>query len=312
MPKIHFIWWGPNRGDDCTETPNDFARSFLSHEIVYWCKAEHQKSFEQDLSRRIRTRACDSVRDILGEGPGEDPFLKDIDDILYGLVEAKAFSALKDILSLIILWKHGGYYFDTTTRVASSYVLHKYAHDAGVEAATLMNALKEPPSAVRLALLDDGDTFHLPFLQTGRAIESGGDPRPALDGSKVPLVDVWAMYAPAGDTTIRLALDSYISRCNRMGLNRGGHPSNFDQLDGTQTMQGPYRDDLIGNLIIRAIYDALLTLCDGDGDRIASYCWPAVSLSETDQSIENGASKIVPSLGIAKRYTNSWRRTLLQ
>ena len=64
---------------------------------------------------------------------------------------------------------------------------------------------------------------------------------------------------------------------------------------------------LIGNLVMRALYDGLLTHCTGgDGDAITQLAWPTARLDADDQA-RTRASLVVPGLGLAKEYKNSWR-----
>jgi len=116
-------------------------------------------------------------------------------------------------------------------------------------------------------------------------------------------------------------LMSYVSRANRVGVNRSGIPSNASKI-GDEVVQGvdllrdnmrrELRNLLIGNLIIRSVYDGLLVrCCDFDGDQIPNHAWETHPLNEEDRQNANETSLIVPELGIVKTYRNTWRNQAL-
>jgi hypothetical protein len=340
MSNVHFIWWGPNGGDHCTKTPNDVARaSGKSGNVVFWCKKEHAESFRAKLDPSVEIRHCDTVRDVdpkLADGP-DALWAQGTDEALAGLHEQKAFSAIKDVLSLVVLKAHGGYYFDTTTQVADEALSEKY------KARSLAEALAETPDAPRVALIAREGQAHYPGIQTRQAILFGRDgegPEPI----GVPLVDVWAMYSPKDHPAMDLMWKSYISRYNRLTppepeaqassslhaelASDVASTSQLPHADSSQSSQacpmksldemtvndmlndrGPegLRNLLIGNLVMRSVYDGLLASCAKfDGDAVVDYSWPTEKLDKEDTD-RTRASLIVPGLGIAKEYKNSWR-----
>ncbi|MBV9231709.1 MAG: hypothetical protein JOZ18_20540, partial [Chloroflexi bacterium] len=99
----------------------------------------------------------------------------------------------------------------------------------------------------------------------------------------------------------------------RMGLYPGGEdqPLNFDLIDGNdilkQTQGGKQspRNNLIGRLIIHAVYDGLLVACcQGDSAKLSNYCWTA-KMPQDGPSPR--PSLTVPELGIDKYYRGTWR-----
>jgi hypothetical protein len=304
MATVHFIWWGPSRGDDSNKTPSDVALAFrgTQHSVKFWCKAENREEFATQLvgsTLPLTVESCSSVPEIVGEAlyATNRQLFDQAQLVLTSLDAAKAFSAIKDLISLVILYRHGGYYLDTTTF-------------PDLEAHTrLADAVGHPPDSPRMVQLSDGPaTRHVPGLQTGRSIVSGKDPRAMVDEFFVPLVDVWAMYSPPQDPTILLAIQSYVSRANRVGLYPGGEPFNFGKTMASDVLKNEDsgREELIGNLVIRAVYDGFLMVsCKGDPNKLSEFCWPTRKLED---AVENPQQvRILPALGMRKIYKNSWR-----
>ena len=302
MAIIHFIWWGPPRGDDSIKTPSDVALACRGtpHSVKFWCREEHVEEFSTLLvgsSLPLTVESCSNIREILGQTlHATNPRLFDeAQEILTYLDTARAFSAIKDLISLFVLYRHGGYYLDTTTFIDSE------------RKGSVIKALGQTYTAPRLVQLTNGAQIrHVPWLQTGRSIAFGDETRVEIDAVFVPLIDVWAMYSPETDPTILLVIESYVSRSNRMGLVPHGEPSNFDNIKGADILKNPEsgRDELIGNLIIRATYDGFIVgCCQGNADLLPQFCWR----SPETETLE----RILPALGIRKIYKNSWRNLVL-
>lgn len=322
VTTLHFIWWGPFRDGDCETTPNAMASAVGTHNIIYWCKAEHADAFRAKLHANIEVKSCDSLTRIFEGAP---PSWSDLAErCLADLATARAFSAVKDLLAMIILLKHGGLYLDTTCLLCPPPLGMKYGGSLQVTANTLKDFLDAPPGDIQYPFFGDM-MYHMPFMMTAQAIVLGSDWEAAHDSSeqvdlelfealamKVPHVDVWAVYSPPGNGALTIAIESYLSRCVRMGLDGTDQPKNFSNSKGTEVLSAPSRgrDDLIGSLIIRAVLDGLIAYIDSrDGNLILPYCLKLDTLTEDEQAANQGGVHVVPELGIIKRYSGSWRNT---
>ncbi|EPX61979.1 hypothetical protein D187_009882 [Cystobacter fuscus DSM 2262] len=322
MANIHFIWWGPVRGPECYATPNAIARySGLFHKLKFWCRAEDRQAFRQVLDTRIEIIGINKSFLQLAQNQRGLLAQKDFQDatwVLHELNRHKAFSAVKDLLSLLVLYTQGGIYLDTTTRLSAMAERMKYMGQQN-----LNKGIEQLGGEPRVVLLED-TIPHAPLLQTTQAIlfgedDSGkGSPKP-ID---VPLIDVWALYSPPGHAAFKTMLLSYVSRANRMGLNQTRTPANVFSKIGDEEVHGvdllqdregrELRNKLIGNLIIRSVYDGLLVNCSNlDGEQLANYAWPTLPLAQSDKQNPDEHSLFVPSLGIVKTYRNTWRNQVL-
>lgn len=304
MALIHFIWWGTYRGKDCVNTPNQVARNCPNHKVYFWCREAEAPIFASYLKANITVKSCSSIYEIVGQlYKGENQkWYESAQDILVYLNSVKAFSAAKDLLSIIILHTYGGYYFDTTTIITP-----------GLEN-QLNNNLETTYNAPRAVQISDTKIRHYLGIQTGKSI-MGWENREELADFlvNVILIDVWALYSPKNHPCFELILQSYVSRCNRMGLYPGGISMNFDKLPGSKIIQdGEIRDTLIGQLIIRSVYDGFLERCcytEQTGlntNNLSKFCWKAEERHPNSDWEEFGKYKVT-ALGINKIPRNSWR-----
>jgi hypothetical protein len=309
LSNVHFIWWGPCPGDEpaanlarCIGTPVAVANACPQHQIFFWCKASQLFAFAAAFAAHpdkptMAVRGVDTLSEkfhdvaMLGDNA---KWFSDADENLVTLKACNAFSACKDLLSLFILYCEGGFYLDTTTSIANADTLN----------AALTNGF-DGPRMVRIP----GGTFHQLGLQTGRAITTGTDGRVDYV-SEAPLVDVWALFSAPLNDSLELMYKSYVSRCNRMGLFPGGTTNNFDGIIGIGELdQSPgnlqYRNSLIGNLIIRSVYDGIIGVaCNGDETQIENFTWAVTGLP----SGPGLPTFSVNELGINKTYAGSWRQ----
>lgn len=312
MANIHFIWSGPPKGEISYTTPNAITKAcWESHNVHFWCQENYLHAFGHVLDSKIVIRPCTLMNDIV---PGylTHPNAKsyaEAQGILSYLIASRAFAAAKDLLSLIILHTYGGYYFDTTTFIALG----------GPE---LLSLVPDPDRPKVPQISKEAATPVQVLLQTAYSIFEGWD-RSMGTGElsddddddnvfikRVPLIDAWAMASPAGDKSFELMMMSYISRCNRMGLNPSGFPLNLDRVSGTEIMLEPPNKDrntLLGSLIIRSIYDGLIAIaCGMNETRFPNFCWKTIE--RPAEYHETLGRFYVPALGINKRYSNTWRQ----
>lgn len=312
MAKIHFIWWGPCPGDSfepkdqaqgyanlakVIATPVMVATTFTTHEVYFWCKADVSGAFTSLFAKygggTIRVTPITNIRSTgVANGDFKDAatWWDNCDENIVTLNACNAFSAIKDLLCLAILYAQGGIYLDTTTKINNT---GKFS--------SVLGALPASPYVIGLP----GEQDHQLLLQSGVAIIIGKDGKSGVTPADVPLIDVWCMNSPAKDAGILLMLLSYISRCNRMGLYPAGTSGNFRGINGKDEMGDYMRENLIGNLVIRSVYDGLLgETCGGDPRLLASHTWPATENKVTDPTT---GKYVVASLGICKFHAGSWR-----
>ncbi|WP_346882201.1 glycosyltransferase [uncultured Algibacter sp.] len=307
MAKVHFIWWGPCPATDdiaslsrCIGMPIEVANACRDHEIIFWCKPTAQFAFNEAIGDNLKggmitIKGIHSIPLLAGEDlytGDEKAWYDDAQENLQTLDALRAYSAIKDLLSLIILYKEGGFYMDTTMMIKNATALNK-----------VLSETITVPKVVQI----DGGVSHQVGLQTGISIASGTDGRVDYMPT-VPLIDVWTISSPIKNKSLELMFKSYVSRCNRMGLFPGGTTGNFYKIIGRDEMTGNYRNDLIGNLIIRSVYDGLIGVaCDGDETRITNFTRRATKIPQDQQ---NNGQYALADLGVNKFHAGTWRHVI--
>ncbi|MET0404764.1 MAG: hypothetical protein ABW123_20275 [Cystobacter sp.] len=321
MNIIHFIWCGPNKGSMCVDTANIAARVFRTHPIFFWCFQEHQASFKEDLEDRIHLKTIESLlKDPLGRFPRAQggKVRAELSDVVRVLMLQQAYSAAKDIVCLLALYNHGGYYLDTTTSIVGSAGMSAFSSQVEdfkqKENTLLTRSYTEPRFAWMRNRNGNGwNKRPIPGLQTGLSVVGGAlsyraeSPELLMDA---PIIDVWAAYSPAGDRRTELMVLSYLSRANRLGINSSGKPINFDGWNGPDELakrgKNSLRNDIIGELVIGAVMDGLLDATEGEAEPVLRFAWDAFDGWEKWRFPPDGLV-CVPELGIVKEYKNSWR-----
>jgi hypothetical protein len=307
--KIHFIWWGDPTGQFteakveyaqlATQTPNEMAEMLAENdrfEIIFWLQEAYAHRF--DLASSIRKEPSSQILEVLGRSAidFDENWRTSLQRVINSLYQHNAFSAIKDLMSLIILYAHGGYYFDTTVKVDPD------------NQHIFLNGLHEYDSPRVVGRGKGRIHYHQIGLMTANAILLGRD----VDAEDIPIlavpaIDVWAMYSPKGHESVKLMLLSYVSRCIKMGLYSGGKPTNFAGLDGNEIMlkggaKDSIRNKLIGHLIIHSVHDGLLEVCcNGKPDAMNNYLW------KTEDTSRYGAKMSLNELGILKYHAGTWR-----
>ncbi|HEY3364153.1 MAG TPA: hypothetical protein VGK74_03740 [Symbiobacteriaceae bacterium] len=313
MGKLHYIWWGPCNEKAkglATQGPLSAARQLKGHEIFFWCKSDVRDAFAE-LLPGITVKSCSSVRGIVGEDLyGADTALcDDAQGVLETLNTLKAPSACKDLVSLFILFAQGGLYLDTTSTVTDSSALAIVLSNPP-KVPTVPRVLRDPKSqsnpsnwwfhAVFPTITLKNTTFP-DSVQIITQVEK------CPDSLLVPLIDVWAIYAPAGHAAVGLMARSYVRRAQGVGL-YPGMPliSGYKRDDSAKTME-----DLIGRIIIHAAYDGLFVMLFG-GEKppkkdaevdLTGMTWEGKKVGDSDNPLRIS----VAALGIEKTYRNSWR-----
>jgi len=163
---------GPLRGPECYETPNAIADALgLGHTLRFWCRAQDPAAFKSKLDLRIKLVGVRSFLQLALSRSEvlEEAYFKQAIGVIQRLDRHKAYSAVKDLMSLLILYLHGGLYLDTTTRLSPQAERIRYGGQRDLGAATALLG-----GALRVVLLD-GLQRHAPLLQTAQAILFGND-----------------------------------------------------------------------------------------------------------------------------------------
>jgi hypothetical protein len=121
VANVHFIWWGPF-ATKAVVRPLQFAQLCPQHQVHFWCQdsATVLPAFYLALSgSTVKLRGCSSVRRIVGDAAyTADPSFARAQAVVDELDRFRANAAVKDLLTMIVLHAHGGYYFDTTVELA--------------------------------------------------------------------------------------------------------------------------------------------------------------------------------------------------
>jgi len=296
MALIHYIWWGNPRTVEhqrsASSTPNAVMRLVQgTHTVKYW---RQQCRFGAMLSLNIQQEEIVSAANILANTPMWAGRGIMIDGIVETLARYTAYSAVKDIISLLVLYSQGGYYFDTTTLLrAANHLPFRRA---------IVNH-NEPQIA--LSAVGGNYAFH-------RDDRSGDSTLLAqVVGAGAGIVnprgvDVWAMYSPVQHESLATMIDSYLDRCMSLGLNR--YPSNKNVLgipvhrimtQEDKTM----RNDLIGKLIICSVQEGLYKWAQRNRRTHAHYGWDTDLLDHQ----ADGACIYCRPLHLHKRHAGFWR-----
>ena len=114
--KIHFVWLGKNQGAHCTASPMAVAQQCPKDEVWLWVLKAHFFDFRDAiLGSSVQLMLIDS-----GEGPlGAQDWVKDAFSVINTLIHYNAWAAAKEVAVLLIMYKYGGLYMDTTCLLAT-------------------------------------------------------------------------------------------------------------------------------------------------------------------------------------------------
>lgn len=256
LPMVHFVWWGnPKNASDyqasATALPNAMGQlqkkitvfSGLDHtdvdvpkiQVNYWCQHD-ATTLHGWLSTNVTVRKITKLSDLMMEdghaihgvfmGRG-----KTLDGIVDTLSKYYMYSAAKDLIELCVLYKYGGYYFDTTMLMPE-----KKADFPDKFTPEPKNDSGEPE--LRFPKTIGGGPYL--YLRNDRSIFGtlSGGMRSKMDGLDVFVsanIDVWAAYFPPRSDALLMMIDSYIERCVNLGLDE--YPSkqiiSIDRIIGT-------------------------------------------------------------------------------
>lgn len=216
--KIHFIWWGNPKGNPSYEAaaldgPNELAQQISrqsSWVINYWYQEEYHSFFNRKLNSEIQRRPV-ANRDVLAatdltaaeqggfrdEHPDLVAFLP---RVIQGLAHFKAYSAVVDLLQMVVLYMEGGYYFDTTIHVPDHEVfLHELAAE---QISPRLIEQKQSAGGTGFGFKNQYDV-----IRQHRA--------PEFD---VPHFDYWVLTSRPVDPVVESMIDQYLTRCAYGGI----------------------------------------------------------------------------------------------
>ncbi len=308
--KIHFVWLGHNRGAHCTATPLAVAAACPKDDVWLWILKEYASDFvEPTRGSAVRLMLLDSV-----EGPlGAQDWVADAYQVIGTLMAYQARAAAKDLAVLLILHKYGGLYLDTTCLLATDAEGKRYESKRlhGVKASSLPKAVKAlPKSGPMLPLVHDDLIDYQPGAYSVKAVTVGYDDslvdqHPIV---KMPHIDVWSYFSPAGHGMFLEAARSYIKRAKVLGLDN----VNSANTTGKKELEGDYRDAVIGALISHSVYDGMTIGLGLGPEGIGKVCWRGSRFKEHPTHLpvvrdEIVNADILPQIGIIKQYKGTWR-----
>jgi hypothetical protein len=241
-------------------------------------------------------------------------------------------SAVKDLLCLLVLYRYGGWYFDTTTAITEPKpadivaklrpVTEPYSEEIAVE--NEVRFVKTRISRKLTLKLDDRSDNYTMML---------GNLSTDVPGVvELDDVDTWGMYAPPRHPAILTMIDSYIERARNTGLDRYGlcdnaqSPKTAQQQrnhryllqDISSIIQGASdeekleivrseRNRIIGNINIASVQEGLAKYRSTSGRSAAETIIATRSATRAEAEAHPRVHVVVNEFGIGKRHAGNWR-----
>ena len=241
-------------------------------------------------------------------------------------------SAVKDFLCLLVLYRYGGWYFDTTTAITEptpadivaklKAVTKPYSDDIAVE--DEVRFVKTRKGGKLTLMLDDRSDECTMML----GLLPGDLPGVvALDD-----IDTWGIYSPPRHPALLTMIDSYIERARNMGLDRYGlcdddrPPKTAQQQrnhryllqDISAVVQGANDDEkleiargernrIIGNINIASVQEGLAKYRAASGRGVAETTIATRAATEAEAEAHPRVHVVVIEFGIGKRHAGNWR-----
>jgi hypothetical protein len=241
-------------------------------------------------------------------------------------------SAVKDFLCLLVLYRYGGWYFDTTTAITDPtpgdivaklrVVTKPYSDELAVE--DEVRFVKTRVGGKSILMLNDRSDDYTMLL--------GKLPSNLPGVVELDDIDTWAMYAPPRHPAILTMIDSYIERARNMGLNRYGLCDIVGPLKTTQQqrnhryllqaisaiMQGASdlekltivrgeRNRIIGNINIASVQEGLAKYRATSGRSVTETTIATRPATNAEAEAHPGVHVVVSEFGIGKRHAGNWR-----
>jgi hypothetical protein len=241
-------------------------------------------------------------------------------------------SAVKDFLCLLVLYRYGGWYFDTTTAITEptpcdivaklKAITKSYSDDIAVE--DEVRFVKTRIGGKITLMLDD--------RSDGYTLLLGQLPRNLPGVVELDDIDTWGIYAPPHHPAILTMIDSYIERARNMGLDRYGFcdtvqpPKTAQQQrnhryllqDISVIMQDANdqekleivrgeRNRIIGNINIASVQEGLAKYRATSGRSVAETTIATRAATKAEAEAHLGVHVVVIEFGIGKRHAGNWR-----
>lgn len=297
MSGIHFIWWGdPAAHEGLQKRKKYMDAAFsgvnrlagLNHgnwKINYWFQAEHAETFNRHLAPGIIRRAmagfsplaaCDPESpEALGFRAEYPDMAGNLPKVLESLRFYKAYSAMKDLTQLFVLYLEGGFYFDTTIFVPEA----RRFFDALEQETRFPMFVLNNPSAGPNHLFQQMEYIHVPYRITPPA-------------QRVPAVEYWAMAAQAKDAVLFSSIEKYIARWMFIarGKGAGGALRIMPDEQGDYCNGDKLKDHVVGRLVDWSVKDGLIQVFGADYESMEQHCrqhWPKDQIDEVERLIND-------------------------
>jgi hypothetical protein len=241
-------------------------------------------------------------------------------------------SAVKDLLCLMVLFRCGGWYFDTTTAITETTpgdivtklrtVSRRYSDQLAAE-----DEVRFVKSRIKRKLtlkLDDRSDEYTMML--------GNLPSNLPGVVELDDIDTWGMFAPPCHPAILTMIDSYVERAQKMGLDRyglcdtGPSPKTAEQQrnhrylvqDISSITQGATdaeklelvraeRNRIIGNINIASVQEGLAKYRPTSGRSLTETTFATRSAPAAEAAAHPRVHVVVNEFGIGKRHAGNWR-----
>jgi len=313
---VHFVWWGEFNQGAC-ESVARYSAALPhdgNHELLFWCAPASKAQFKAQLPARTSVIALD-VRKFAAGVESIETHFDWMQELMTELDAFRAYSGLKDLAVLAILWRLGGLYLDTTCQLLEPEQFRR-----------ALDGFEHDERFCVPKLNDEATWTHQPGLITFHSAAFGIDrSEPSPDGRPhgsiwITPIDVWAMRGFQFDPDIARMIDSYLQRAKTIALaHRAKAPRTSQQHDLHRVLanatnsraserdqkQGKgLRRELVGTLIVRSVYDGVSVDKTEEEVRQASEAWWKTVPNPESTNVDR-TQLLVPALGVLKTYRNS-------
>jgi len=241
-------------------------------------------------------------------------------------------SAVKDFLCLLVLYRYGGWYFDTTTAITEEMPSDIVAKLKAVTKSSSDDVVVE--DAVRFVKTRIGGRITLMLdNRSDNYTKLLGQLPKALPGVvEIDNIDTWGIYASPRHPAILTMIDSYIERARNMGLDRYGlcdtvqppktaqqqmnHRYLLQEISATTLganddekleIVRSERNQIIGNINIASVQEGLVKYRTTSGRSVAETTIATRPATEAERKAHTGVHVVVIEFGVGKRHAGNWR-----
>jgi hypothetical protein len=335
---VHFIWWGNPKPDSEHFTAAQQAQTQLvtASNVVRGLNFRFYRDLDaQNLDEfAIDGMDTDMVRlatsgNILRTTELEE-YEQRFSNVMLSLQHYKAFSAMKDLFMLAVLYRYGGHYFDTTCSFADpSDVPHRLVNPPAPKFPCLPLKKGGKCEVVQRKILETAVFWSAERSVTGtiRPFDSGNVE--SVMENYGPRIDFWAAYAPRGHLATKVSIQSYLARAAAFGFDGGASDLTIEEPEIVKAFPGKkapllrvdnmmksaeHRNAVISQLIassgyegLFAAYRAALPALDQPvsfSDYLTrNFVWEAEDLG----GLNGFQTYEIPALALTKTQKNLWR-----